>query len=130
MEKYPFPIDRSFYLKSKQTVHITLYYGSVHWGSPTDVINEVGQQVICVEDTFKFKGKLTNEMVNYFSRELFTKLERRVIDFWSKYPKAHVELYGTNPRMIVSDEGLGSWYRSDYIKINEIEPQNTANFYW
>lgn len=130
MEKYPFPISRTVCPESKNSVKIILYYGSVHYSSPIDVVNEVGQQVIYVEDNFKFKGKLTNGMVNYFSRKLFTKLERKVINFWSKYPKAHVELYGTNPRMIISDDGVGTWYRSDYIKINEIKPQDTANFYW
>ena len=130
MEKYPFPIDRSFYLESRRNVRIILYYGSVHYSSPTDVINEVGQQVICVEDCFNFKGTLSAEMLNEFSRKLFPKLEKEVINFWSNYPKAHIELYGTNPRMIISDGGLGRWYRSDYIKVDKIIPRDTINFYW
>lgn len=130
MEKYPFPIDRSFYLESRRTVRVKLYYGSVHYGSPTDVTNEVGQQVICVEDRFKFKGTLSIEMLNEFSRKLFPKLEKEVLDFWSKYPKAHIELYGTIPHVIVSDNGLGYWDRSDYIKVDKIIPQDTVNFHW
>lgn len=117
-------------MESKNKVHIVLYYGYVHFGSPSDVLEKVGQNVILVEESFKFKGDFTNEMLNQFTNRLFPELEKVVLEFWRTYPTAHVELYGTSPQIVIGNKEIGYWNKSEYIKLNHIDKRYVINSFW